>query len=434
MVVYRQASGAIFKELQKSFSQQTYRAGQSFANARLLVIDGNSTQASEMSGVHAIDDALRAGVPVLLLNVTNQHTSEAAKGSPSIGAIIQGNHDGYLVTPRSHGIDIVHLGPVAAKRNQHDQRLDNDGLLSGTHEEHHDVFAPTAEHVQKFVSMLNDRVSGRLPTRSATDPPSSIPRYIVSATDAFTSQNGNVVPGQTVTTNVTFFFNVYYNDGGAGQQYQYLIVYAQGLTDPGTPANNSERTKGYFQTQAQVLVEPDPAGNGNLLTLVQQSPQLGSDFYQAVANALLQYDGGANGYYWFLDLPGSPQSIPGWNAFASTPPGANSAATLFYQTSPFDALDDNWHDGFTYVGGLVLDYYPKAMNPTSTSQFPINIGAVWRTQTTTTEGIQMLYGVGAQFEYFHAHEESPGIYDRDRTIVNYNPDPTAITLLFGRAS
>lgn len=438
MVVFRMGSGPIFKELQKTYSQQIYRQGQAFQKASLFVVDGETASASEIGALRGIDDAMKAGVPVLFLNVEVEHKKGATVASHQIGAYLDGHHDGYLVTPTPRGVDILHLGKQKGHRKTKFSRLRPDNVLEGNHFESDYELVPDQQNISNFVGMMNLRLSGRTPQQATrgTDPPSEIKSYIVTVTDAFTSINGNVVPGQTVTTNVTFSFNVYYNDGGAGNQFQYLIAYATGLTDPGTPTNDSERTKGYYQRYAIVQMAPNPDGNGNQLVRMQQSPGSDQDSYQASVSADLQYNGGQASYPWSLTLPASPQSIPGWavttwNYFDNP---INATGWEFYQTSPYNVGQDNWHDGFTYVGGLVLDYYPKSMNPTSTTQFPVNFGAVWRTASTFNDGIEIQYGVGAQFELLHAHERSPGIYDRDRTQQTLTPDSTNINLLFNRAT
>ncbi|MBX7133745.1 MAG: hypothetical protein K1X67_13815 [Fimbriimonadaceae bacterium] len=438
MVVFRSASGPIYQELLKTYARQMYRPNQNFAKVSLFVIDGTTASAAEIEALDSIDDATKAGVPILFLNVNENHKRGATLASQKIGAYLKGDHDGYLVTPTARGIDILHLGHQKGQRKVKFSRLRPDGVLEGSHADSAYEFEPDANSVSNFVGMTNLRLQGRTPQQltRGTDPPSSIKSYIVTVTDAFTSINGNVVPGQTVTTNVTFSFNVYYNDGGTGNQYQYLIAYATGLTDPGTPTNDSERTKGYYQRYAMVQMAPNPGGNGNELFLVQQAPISSAGSYQATISANLQYNGGQASYPWSLSLPANPQSIPGWgvdidNFFANP---ANATGWEFFQESPYNVVDDNWHDGFTYVGGLVLDYYPKTMNPTSTTQFPVNVGSVWRTSTPFDNGIEIQYGVGAQFELLHAHERSPGIYDRDRTQQTLTPDSTVINLLFNRAT
>lgn len=437
MIIVGSAGGPVLRELQKTYLQQVYRSGQSIRGASMLVIDGQTTPADRMDDISAIDEALKAGVPVLCLNVGKEHLVQAAAGSRRIGAYMDGQHDGYLMTPTSYGLDIVHVGSKKFRAVRHKQHLDDNGHLTGSRDEQRVELAPTQEAYERFVANLKDRLAGRLPEdpNRGTDPPSSIPRYITSVQDSFTSVNDNVVPGQTITSNTAFFFNVYYNDGGAGNQYQWLIAYATGMSDPGSPSNNSERTKGYFQTEVNVALSPDPSGNGGLLSLVESQPYNSQDSYQSNIGANIQYNGGAASYPWSISIPPTPQQIPGWAVITFVNPAVpNSRDFAFFQQSPFDAIQDNWHSGFTYVGGLVLDYYPKSMNPTSTNQFPIYVGGTWRTSTTTDQGIIMQYAVGAQYELLHAREKSPGIYDRDRTIVNFNPDPSNITLLFGRAS
>lgn len=438
MVVFRSGSGPIFRELQKTYAQQIYRPKQSFQKASLFVVDGASVASSEVQAIDGIDDAMSAGVPVLFLNVNANHKKGATLASQKIGAYLGGDHDGYLVTPTARGIDILHLGHKKGNQKTAFARLRPDNVLEGSHTDTPYEFQPDEQSISSFVGMMQLRLMGRTPqdVTRGTDPPASIKSYIVTVTDAFTSINGNVVPGQTVTTNVTFSFNVYYNDGGPGQQYQYLIAYATGLTDPGTPTDDEDRTKGYYQRYAQVQMAPNPAGNGNELLLVQQTPGEGGSPYQAQISANLQYNSGQSTYPWSLNLPGGAQSIPGWavtpaNQFANP---ANASGWQFYQTSPYSVASDDWHDGFSYHSIWVLDYYPKSMNPTSTTQFPVNVGSVWRTATTFNSGIEIQYGVGAQFELLNAHERSPGIYDRDRTLQSLAPDLTSINLLFNRAT
>ncbi|HRF61128.1 MAG TPA: hypothetical protein PLH94_14590 [Fimbriimonadaceae bacterium] len=435
-VIVGSASGPVLRELQKTYLQQIYRPGQALKGASMLVVDGSVVPADSMDDLKAIDDALGSGVPVLCLNVSKAHLTKAAEGSSRIGAFVNGNHDAYLMTPMAHGIDIVHVGPKKFTRRQLFQHLDTTGHLRGSRSEDRIELQPDQASIDRFVANLKDRLAGKLPIDSVrgTDPPSSIPRYITTVQDSFTSVDDNVVPGQTVTSNVAFFFNVYYNDGGPGNQYQYLIAYATGMSDPGAPSNNSERTKGYFQTLSYLQMNPNPTENGGLLSLISSGPGQSDGLYQVSFGADIQYSAGASSYLWSLSLPPVAQSIPGW--FCNTGGVSllpNAAQTLFWQGSPFNAVQNNWHDGFTYVGGLVLDYYPKSMNPTSTNQLPVNMAAIWRTSTTTDQGIVMQYAAGAQYQLLHAKEKSPGIYDRQQTVINFDPDPMNVTLLFGRA-
>lgn len=441
MVVFRSASGPIFDELRTSHSQLLYRPGMNFASAKLFVVDGQTASASELETLAGIDHALRAGASVLFLNVGDSHKIAATKASQKVGAYVHGEHFAYLMTPTRDGVDIVHTGPRTLTSRVKKTRLGEDGVLTGSHEMRNLQFGLSDALVQRFVSLMRSRIQGILPTRdSGTDPPSIVPRYIVSVTDSFTSGYGTLVPDQVVNNNVTFFFNVYESNAGPGKANQYLIAYAQGLLDPGSPASNGDRTRGYSQVQCQMFIAPSntPGDNGNLLTQEWFSPNASpTNSYQASANVLLLYQGANPGFYtWSLDLPATPQSIPGWgvcydNYVYNVP---NTVGMVWFQMSPFNSIDDNWHDGF-YTSGLVLDYKVRDMNSTSTTQFPVNLIGVWSTASVTTSAIVMQYGVSGIYEQLHSHEKSPGIYERERTLVNdSSPDPTSITLLFGRAS
>lgn len=428
------ASGPIYEALRAKYAAVTYRAGQALRPGSLLLIDGASMSPTQMSAFEGIDRAMAAGASILILNADHAHKVALSSASPRIGAYVNGGHAGYLMTPvGSNGVDIVHVGPTTRRVKTHYARLSNDGILSGTPTDKMVSIGLHKDRIDSFVALVEQRLGGAFPSTrdSGTDPPSVVRRYIVSVTDSFID-NGQILPGQTLTQNVTFFFNVYENDGGTGQQFQWLAAYATGLSDPGTPSANGDRTRGYCQTSCQVSIYPDDSENGDLLVVDSFAPQASVDTYQGFLAFPIQYDGGAQTYDYQLALPGVSQAMPGWEVGPVSAPVYNGQSFWFFQTSPFSP--DEWHDGFTH-GGLVLDWTVKDMNPTSTTQFPLYCGAIFRTTFLTPTAIVMQYSVGSTYDRLHSHEKSPGIYEREHTPVSTEPgDPSDITLLFGRAS
>lgn len=434
ILVYGSASGPIFDALRSRYQVVTYRPGTPIGKARLLVVDGSTTSPSQLRDLEAVDSAMKANSSVLVLNATHQHKVALAGASEQIGAYVNGSHYGYLVTPMGKtGVDIVHAGNSKRRVRTHYSSLSNNGVLTGRTEDKTVEFGLDTALVARFVDLLDDRLNGILPSSrdSGSNPPSQIPRYTASVTDSFID-NGHIVPGQTTTTNVTFFFDVYENDGGSNAQYQWLVAYATGLVDPGAPASNDDRTRGWFQTSVEVDISPDADGNGGQLGYYFYGPLPSDNSYQAQLDFPLQYAAGSQTYSYQLNLPGSPQSISGWSVTMVESISENGRAWSFYQTSPY--TEPSWESGFTH-GFWVLDWTVKSLNPTSINQFPIYLGATWRTPSLTTEGVVMQYAVGSTYEQLHSKYDSPGIYTRQHTPISTEPpDPSSVTLLFGRAT
>lgn len=434
MHVYGSASGPVFQALRDRYPLVQYRSTQLLRPGSLLVLDGATTPPVQVGGFEGIDRALAGGASVLILNATHAHKSALASASNRIGAYVNGDHAAYLITPRGkNGVDIVYAGPTTRKVTTHYSRLTNEGVLTGSPTEKVVQIDLDSSSIHSFVGLVDERLRGNVPTSrdSGADPPSSVRRYIASITDSFID-NGTILPGQTLTQNVTFFFNVYENDGGPGKQFQWLSAYATGLSDPGTPSADDDRTRGYFQTSCQISFSPDPSGNGELLNVFSYGPIASVDLYQAFLAFPIQYDGGAQTYNYQLAIPGAQQSIPGWEVGPVSTSVPNGQALWFFQTDPYEIGD--WHDGFSH-GGLVLDWKVKDMNTTSTTQFPLYCGVVFFTTFLTPTAIVMQYSVGSTYDRLHSHEKSPGIYDREHTPITTEPgNPSSLTLLFGRAS
>lgn len=433
VLVYGSASGPIFDALRARYSVTPYRPGMPLGPGRLLLIDGTTTTASQLRDLGGIDVAMKSNSCVLVLNATHEHKVALTQASDRIGAYVNGSHFGYLVTPMGRaGVDIVHAGASKRRVRTHKSTLRHDGTLTGRLEEKTIEFGLEPALTQRFVQLVDDRLKGVFPASrdGGSDPPSGVARYTACVTDSFID-NGSIVPGQTTTQNVTFFFNVYENDYGSNGQFQWLVAYATGLVDPGAPAANDERMRGWFQTGCEIEIMPDPDGNGGLLQNYETGPASWSDSYQSRLAFPLIYGGGTEVYLYALELPGSPQAIPGWSLFFDAT-SSNGWSWNFSQTSPYGG--SSWENGFTH-GGLVLDWTVKDMNPTSINQFPIYVGAIWQTTSLTTEGIVMLYGIGSTYDQLHAKYDSPGIYSREHTpITTEPPDPSSVTLLFGRAT
>lgn len=434
MHVLGTASGPIYEAFRSRYATVQYRPAQSLRSGSLVVIDGASTSPYELGRFEGIDRALAAGASVLVLNATHDHKVQLGNASARVGAFVNGSHAAYLMTPMgSKGIDIVLAGPTTRRVRRHPSRLSNEGILTGSPTDsvvHSDLDSAS---VERFVSLAEQRLEGLLPTSrdGGTDPPSQVKRYIATVTDSFVD-NGTILPGQTLTQNVTFFFNVFENDGGPGAQFQWLSAYAVGLSDPGTPTADDDRTRGYVQTSCQVSFSPDPAGNGELLQVYGYGPRASIDSYQGFLAFPIQYAAGTGTYNYELAIPGVSQAMPGWEVGPVSTNVPNGQALWFFQNDPYTIGD--WHDGFTH-GGLVLDWKVKDMNPTSTTQFPLYCGVVFLTSFLTPTPIVIQYSVGSTFDRLHAHEKSPGIYEREHTPVTTEPgNPSSLTLLFGRAS
>lgn len=434
MIVVGTASGPIFDALRARYQVLPYGSGTVLGPGRLLVIDGASTSAEQLKKMQVIDEAMRTSTSLLILNATHEHKVALSAASPRIGAYVNGGHYGYLVTPKGRsGIDIVHAGLSKRRVRTHYSELSNTGVLTGRTEEKLTTFDLDTALISRFVGLVDERLRGVVPMSrdSGSDPPSQVARYTTAVTDSFID-NGNIVPGQTTTQNVTFFFDVYENDGGPGKQFQWLVAYATGLVDPGTPAQNNDRTRGWFQTSVQVDIAPDPSGNGGLLQDYFYGPQPSENSYQATMAFPLVYAAGTQVYLYSLELPEAPQSIPGWSLTTLPPKVTNGQSLYFYQRSPY--AEPSWESGFSH-GGLVLDWTVKSLNPTSINQFPIYMLTGWTTASLTTEPIVMQYAVGSSYDQLHAKYDSPGIYTRQHTpITTEPPDPSSITLLFGRAT
>ncbi|HRI44757.1 MAG TPA: hypothetical protein PLL78_13570 [Fimbriimonadaceae bacterium] len=435
MHVCGSASGPVFQALRDRYPIVQYRSTQLLRPGSLVVVDGATTPPAQLGGFEGIDRAFASGASVLILNATGAHKSALANASQRIGAYVNGDHSAYFITPiGKNGVDIVHAGPTTRRVKTHYSRLTDEGLLTGSPTEKVIRLDLNQASIQNFVTLVDQRLRGNMPRSrdSGTDPPSSVPRYIASITDSFID-NGNILPGQTLTQNVTFFFNVYENDGGPGKQFQWLSAYATGLSDPGSPSADDDRTRGYFQTSCEVSFSPDPNGNGELLNVFSYGPQASAESYEAYLAFPIEYDGGAQTYNYQLALPGpQQQSIPGWEVGPVSAEAPNGQALWFFQTDPYEIGD--WHDGFSH-GGLVLDWKVKDMNTTSITQFPLYCGVVFLTTFVTPTAIVMQYSVGSTYDRLHSHEKSPGIYDREHTPVTTEPgDPSSLTLLFGRAS
>lgn len=442
MLVYRSASGPVYRELTKSYRTDYFRGSQDVSRYALLVLDGASTAPLENEAIELVRSALSKSVPVMFVNASEGH-KRSLMSSRCVPAHTKNDSAACLITRASSTSRVYELVDLRVRELpivSSSKQLDQDGILTGQYGSSRLTLEVDGAHLSNYMATVRNRLQsgGRTVLPS---PPSDYPSngwFQVTVTENWEAANNNSIDGQSIGHQMSYTFAVYADSGSSipSQRFQWCVASMDGTVSlSAPPAHDDVDQRGYAHTLFQANLQPvdTSTGNGLQLALVQAQPTAATGSYSSAMDFTIGYQGasGPSSWIWQQSLQQQLGGFGGWQATAPPPPASdvNDVSLQAMQTSPFDGDGSNWTDGYyrVFVGKHVTE-----MNPASISSMNVIGQALWKTFDPFSGTIDIDYGststmmklqVNNYFFKWHCYH----------FVFSFGPSPGTVSLDFSQA-
>jgi hypothetical protein len=440
------ADSPLLDEIRNWVATVEYTGVQQVSGYDLLILDGDSHDADAFARELLVDEAMAAGVPVLLLDLTEDAKNDGGV-QEVIGVSNSGDSWGYLLIPYTDSdgreqmyiVDFMKPGEIAVETTFDEEECEGcaDGLgdvtVPGADELVEVALLDDAQAVgveleeadlSDFSDTIRDMVANGPPeeiTESAAgnaNDSTDIPEDLSYKTFTFVMK-GTWWPGfksedDKPSYTITNTFTVYLNNGG-GESFHYIHLGQSGVTYPGGMEWDNTSRRGYYRTRAKLINTPLTDGidysasspeTVNDSTTVTDSTSFNIDFK-------LSKSPEATGTYEVSHS--ESRSITDWRVDELS--DASRMAWEYRQQYPYDEKY-RWQDGFTFLGAV------KTMPYLSTASMQIHTQSIWKTENTGKAKIQVEYyegyaAMGCEYNLFlgiclgkKQHVESSSLLDR----------------------